>query len=204
MFDLLVILKGGVSAGKPITKLVRDFKRRRMREAALAEIGDGVPPLLTASEDDGVEIYQRFEKAINDGTAVMNLRLMLRILKGLSINHEQLYASDFARLQRLVADLTREEVIFLTILHKHYNARKAEDSTLMPIDIAWGDTVTELVPSVFPSESHMRAVAYGSQRTGLLFAANSIDAGGYLIPSAYMDELVELAVLDETLWKPAV
>src|SRR5690349_532541 len=95
--ELIVALKSAGAIAKHTLSLIHKRRRERLSEAALLEIADGADPLAAAPDGDQLEIFERFLVASEQGTAVLNLRLMFRILKGLAEHHPQLHANDFAR-----------------------------------------------------------------------------------------------------------
>lgn len=195
------------SLGVPTSTAGELFRRYWARKAAevqetlLEEIAQGAAPLIAASDDDGVEIVVRVMNASIAGAARINLRLMAKALVGLA-QHPPIYASDFAKYQRAVADLSREEIIAVSALYSNFDHALATADPnkpgLVPVN-AWQKSVTELVPLVFPTENHFRAAVFAAQRTGLVIVGPYAADEGILRASPLMEEVSQLASFEDAL-----
>ena len=179
-----------------VVRRYRGRKASQLRELWLEELRQGRAPLQAADEDEAAEICIRLLRCAEEGTARINLRLLLRILRGLS-ERGPVYASDFARFQRMFADLTREEIIFVATLYREWN--EAEHSTDSRITSTWEKVDQALVPVTFKSRDHALATGYSALRSGLVMPDDTWDGSGLVKPSPLMDEVAELASLEEAL-----
>lgn len=199
VMDVLSSLGVPTSTAEQLFRKYWARKASEVRETLLEEIAQGADPLITASDDDGVEIVIRVMNAAIAGAARINLRLMAKVLAGLA-RHPPIYASDFARYQRAIADLSREEINFVATLYRHWKtSRSTSENEPAAASEAWKQTTKELVPGLFPTENHMRTAAYAVQRFGLVIAGNRWDESGILKPSPLMDEIARLASFEEAL-----
>ena len=146
------------------------------------------------SEDDLVEVCVRVQTATILGAGRTNLRLMARLLKGLS-NRQPIYASEFARHQRLMADLTDEEIILVCVVLEEWNAEKPGQRNSANMTY-WQRIQGRLFRNPYENIEHIRGAVQAAQRTGLLIATTD----QIVRPSPQLIELAEFVSLDESLW----
>ena len=110
----------GLSTLRTVWDYILENKILEARDVLLDEIekGDfsGIP------QDDLVSIIHRYLQASINGSAKLNLRILARLIKGITKNDEVLvpglYASEFNRYSNILADLTYEELQVLAALQK--------------------------------------------------------------------------------------
>ena len=190
----------GVPSGT-ITSLIETFQDRRnakTRAILMEEIGSGLlHPSDFASADDVVQIAYRFQRMAERGTAFHNLRLLARVVRGLG-KHPPIYATDFAKYERLLSDLRREEIFVISELYVRQGHR-AINPDGSNVSQAWHAAVQSLVPSTFPSEDHFRAWASSAQRSGLLIPGKTIDDIDQMVPSPLLNEVMDLVSFEDLL-----
>jgi len=190
----------GVPAGTA-TKALNDHlerRARRDRDIILAELRSGdFSQVEFGNDDDALDIAYRIARATTEGRARANLRLLARILCGLS-ERGPVYASDFARYEKWISDLSHEEILVIGTLSR--KGAEVSWNGVEGIEKVWEAVEIELVPGSFKSNDHIRATAFSAQRSGLLMQLNNIDAMGYLVPSPLLKELVEFVKFDDGLF----
>ncbi|MBK1669636.1 hypothetical protein CKO28_16480 [Rhodovibrio sodomensis] len=183
------------------SSLVADFHARKgeeSREILLDELAHGRAPVEPASQDDAISITLRVQEAHERGCARAALRLLAAVLNGLG-EQGPVYASDFARYQKILADLSREEIILLATILRHYGTGRDDLGQPVSADGIRENVAAELVPKVFRSERHVNAFWASVQRTGLLMQGTSIDDVGAPMPSPLLFEIAELASFENVL-----
>lgn len=98
----------------------------------------------------------------------MRLRLLAAVLNGLG-EQGPVYASDFARYQKILADLSREEIIVLATALKHCDDTQG-GALMQPMTPKEFEQLIpdKLAPRVFPTAEHVQAQIAALFRTGLL------------------------------------
>lgn len=110
MVTLLETLTSIVPGGDFADKVIQNWKERKIREAQeifLMEIRDGVFDNIDV--DDRISISYRLWRAISEGTAKSNLRLLCRLVQGLS-DKKMLTISTFSKFASIIESLTEDEI----------------------------------------------------------------------------------------------
>lgn len=158
------------------TKALQAYIQRRAEEAQqvlLKELAKAdISAAKAASEDDAIAVIFRFERAVREGTARLNLRLMAKAMVG-KIQVGTLIADEFLLYADALATLSRDEVIFIAELLKAHRARVA-DPTLPPAyentaASPWSDAKLALTGTGW-TEGRVTTAATRSQRSGFVMA----------------------------------
>lgn len=93
-------------------------KRKKItREILLSEIRDGI--ISNVDEDDLLSIAYRVSIDVMEGIAKNNLRLLARMICGLN-NCQKLTTSNFKKYERILVDLTEDEIFILSKIISNY------------------------------------------------------------------------------------
>lgn len=110
----------GLSTLKEAWDQIVEEKVKRARDIIVQEIEEG--DFKNIPQDELVSIIHRYLQASINGTAKLNLRILAKLIKGITQNNEALepgiYARDFNRYSNILADLTYEELQVLATLQK--------------------------------------------------------------------------------------
>ncbi len=188
----------GASTGGAALERLLGRRRRMAQEIFLHELRCGDRHLLGAEDvDEAAAMLFRYLRAAQEGTARLNLRLMAKIMRGLTAERP-IYADQFLRYADLVASLTREEVILVATLYA-----KAKDLKDRPgrrqeaLTLAKG----ELVPRVFDSEDRFYAVMAAASRTGLVITGGWSDQ---FCTTPLMDDVARFVSFREALQEEGI
>jgi len=123
----------------------------------------------------------RYARAVRDQAAEESLRLLAQAMAGLAKRHE-LWASDFLKIADIIAPLSRDELILIGRMMMEQDRRfYATPRPPRSEGDYWRNTVDEVI-ALFPSESHMLAVATRAQRSGLILPiVGNIDVTGFYL-----------------------
>lgn len=124
----------GLSTLKAVWDHILENKILDARDALLDEIAEG--DFSSIPQDDLVSIIHRYLQASINGSAKLNLRILARLIKGITQNDEVLvpglYASEFNRYSNILADLTHEELQVLAALQKFKIQNEKEQKMTEP------------------------------------------------------------------------
>ena len=187
-----------VKGGGLLSHFLSDFLRRKAEEAReilLQELRLGkVDELHAASKDEAFAIFFRYGRAIRDGTARRNLRLLARTMVGLA-KRDRLFADEFNKYAEMLERLSRDEILVIGRLHSHRKKHKPGQGTAQ----YWPKFCDELVPSQFPNQEYLVAICCSAMRSGLVITPPDFASSGYYATSPIMDEIAELADFQEVL-----
>lgn len=189
------------------SEAIEHWKSRRIKEiqdVLLKEVSDTGTSLHFEQEDDFITIIEMFLMAQRLGAAKENLRLMARTLRSFSISNQPIYPDKFRRYAKILAELTSEEIITLVAF---YNIKKEIESELSaqgsPATVStsqlWSRVSSHISNTPIISVNDMLSAAYSCQRYGLLIPEPSLDGMGYLKPTKFLDELIELSNMQARL-----
>jgi hypothetical protein len=186
---------------------VLDKRAHEAREIFLEELGQGLcVPSDPGTVDEFVAITYRYLSKAKEGAARLNLRLMARVVKGQS-EGPGLNASQFLRYSDMLASLNREEVIYLATRHRvkwEHDASKAAPDWK---DASAVNAMVEkaLIPSVFPTRSHLDGTITALLRTGLVWPGAAGLSGGFVWQETpLLKEVADLAQFQQALDKESV
>lgn len=189
---------GGAVAGISLSKL---FEKRltTARAILIEEFRRGDKTLSDVADlEEAVAITYRYARAAQEGAARLNLRLMAKVIAG-QAHLGNLVADEFLYYADLLASLRREEVILIATLNKNLRSdlvNQADEKKRA--GLAQQATIGELVPSLFSSSEHLKAVASATTRTGLVVAQSLIGGMAYAT-TPLLEALLSLASFEEAL-----
>ncbi|MEM9106141.1 MAG: hypothetical protein AAGC96_10840 [Pseudomonadota bacterium] len=108
----------GMPGGSTVSSMLQDYLDRRSRDAAnilIEEISAAAHEsagFLPDEIDPFIEICHRFSKAVEDGTARSNLKLLAQVIAGQKRN-KALDPDGFRKWASVLSDLTRTELILV-------------------------------------------------------------------------------------------
>lgn len=193
-------LPGGAS----LVEIMSAYTRRKRREASdmlITELSHGHHGTIRFEEydvDPLIEIVHRFSKAVNDGAARENLRLLAQIIAGLKKN-KALEADKFRKWSGILEGLTRDE---LMLLGKGIAVQR---------DLAAGGPYERnefwqrLRPMLLEggySQDDISALCGSIGRTGLIIFESAFGGGTYT-PTSWLSELGELADFESVFAQPS-
>lgn len=191
-FWSLVGLPGAATSGVALERLLGG-RTQMAKKIFMNELRRGDRYIEeTQDVDEAAAMMFRYLRAAQEGTARLNLRLMAKIMRGLSVERP-IYADQFLRYADIVASLTREEVILVATLYAKTQVLKdsprwREEALTLAKD--------ELVPRVFDTDDRFCAVMAAASRTGLVITGGWSDQ---FCTTPLMDELARLVSFRDAL-----
>ncbi len=123
--DLLATFYPPAGVLSVVLKKFIKHKAKQIREAILVEISDGNFSYL--QNDDLLSLIYRLGHYASMGTASANLRLMIRLMKGMREQEDFSYAV-FNRYTKMLESLSGKEIRFLAEVAKFYQEDKEKDN----------------------------------------------------------------------------
>jgi hypothetical protein len=156
-----------------------------------------------ADKDEAAAMVFEYTEAARQGAARRNLRMLAQIMAGQLVT-PPIYANDFLRWSRIVADLSREEIIVIAAFHREFEDPPPSHPE-RTIFRRVADSLTK--SSVVRSGDDLEAVVQGLSRTGLFIqqsgATGGAMAGGTIyVPSPRLSDLMKLVNIEEVLGEP--
>jgi hypothetical protein len=191
-FDPVLIVKElaksglGPAFGQLIKKRERDGFRI-MEEAF--QTGSQHP--CTVDPESFAGMIYRYHRAMIEGTARVNLRIIANLIKGIS-STDDLLADEFLHFADVIASFRREELVLLAVLYRLTLASTKEDQ------YAWDEVVTELVPHPFKSSNELAGIATGVARSGFLIDADRIGGAAFLLSPVGLD-IIRMTAFESAL-----
>jgi hypothetical protein len=127
----------------------------------------GTRKLDEADPPDAAAILFRYQRAAEEGTAWLNLRLLAAVFAE-QVTHRSIAADDFLYLADILAPLKRDEVILLGTMFRLRGDGAEPPKSPRDVQI---EAIEELVPDVFKNAEYFMATAISLLRTGLLVAS---------------------------------
>ena len=200
--DVLSALPYAVPGGASLAKIVDNYVERRRREAAqllIEELSSGQRTGIQFDEHDVdplIEIILCFSKAVDDGCAWDNLRLIAKVILGLKRNRA-LDGDNFSRWARVLESLSRDEIIALGTAYRLSDSLPVntdEDKKAEYVDLFWKSFVSSLNEGGYDGDQ-VAPLCASLSRAGILIP---VSAWGALIykPSPWLFEIGELALSD--------
>jgi hypothetical protein len=162
---------GGSVAGAVIG---RYFRRRgeQARDILFEELRRAnISDAQAASEDDAIAVIVRYLRAAREGAARLNLRLLAKAIAG-KLQSSGLVADEFLQYAEALATLSREEIVVLGAMYRHWKAHRnlaVQEREAAGRDVdPWELTLRELTAPGM-TEELISTVAARAQRSGLLY-----------------------------------
>jgi hypothetical protein len=184
-----------IPGGSTLSKLADNWVAKKRREAAkilMEEVQTGRHGEVRFDEHDldpMIEIILRFAKAVAEGAARENLRLLAQVIAGLKKNRA-LDGDQFRRWAAILEQLTRDELI---VLGRAFAVRKKIEAAKSP-NTFWQDLQVELQNGGY-EPSVIRALCASLSRTGILLPLSGFGSITYM-DTPWLMELGELADLE--------
>lgn len=124
---MLPTIMDAISLVSVTSDCIKAWRKKQIEERQwiiLAEIRDGV--FDNIEEDDQIAIAHRLWRAISEGAAKNNFRLMCRLVQGLGEN-KQLTAPNFLQFASILDSLSEDEIATLAHIIKNYDPEKDKD-----------------------------------------------------------------------------
>lgn len=183
-----------VPGGNTLAVLADGWIQKRTKEATdvfIEEISDGYHGPIEFTKDDldpVLEIVHRFNKAVEDGAAIENLRLLAQVIAGLK-KKKALNGDDFRRWAAMLEQATRDELVMIGFSYTVYKTGRqlggdAENQF-------WKHAQGAMEQAGY-SQQEVLSIAASVSRYGLLIPTSAFGAFVY-IASPWLAELGELA-----------
>ncbi|NPU12053.1 hypothetical protein HL666_14875 [Bradyrhizobium sp. 83002] len=190
--DLLSLAQ--VPGGSVLGKLGDRYLEQRRAEAAkilIEELSKGSSEPINFAESDVdpmIEITYRFAKAVADGAAKENLRLLAQVIAGLKRN-KALDPDKFRKWANILEQLTRDE---LMLIGKAIAIRRKITAAGIgaPNDF-WQQLTSEMTAGRY-SRDEINSLCTAVCRTGLLIQLSAL-SDVYYTAMPWLDELAALA-----------
>jgi hypothetical protein len=179
-------IPGGGTLSAIVEALI-DKKRREATDILIQEISNGFHGEIEFDRSDAepfVETVLRLSKAVSEGAARENLRMLAQIIAGLKKN-KALEGDAFARWCGILEHLTRDELIVIGVAHRLDNKDPDE---------FWRSLKAHLTNGGY-SEAEIQSLCASISRTGLLLPMSAWGAVVY-VPSPWLSDLAKLADLN--------
>lgn len=193
--DIISTVMPGAST---LAKFVDSYAERKRKEAAdifINEVSQGYHGRIDFDEHDLdplIGIVHRFWKAVEDGAARENLRLLAQVIAGLKKNKALEDVDQFRKWAGILEQLTRDELL---VLGKALRVRR--DILNAGTDVAndfWQRLECSLEAARY-SKSEIGALCASVSRTGLLIPLSGFGALTYM-DTPWLENLGKLADLE--------
>ena len=183
--------------GAVLDDLLKD-RAQKARTIFIEEIAKAERPFTDVHEaDEFAAILYRYLDAARQGAARLNLRLMAKIAKG-QLEEEAPKADEFLRYSNMIATVTREEIVYLATLHRHFAAAHGKDGIRV-----YQAVIDELTGRDRSRSEEVQVTAAAVLRTGLVvpmaFGGIGISTSFSCRPAPLLTRLISLADFEEAL-----
>jgi hypothetical protein len=152
--------------------------------------------------DEAAAMIFSYTEAAKQGSARRNLRMLAQILAG-ALATPPIYADEFLRWTRILADLSREEIIILAKFHANHNNPILRDDKGMDYNATRDRLQTELMAQgIITDRMELDSILGALLRTGLVLYSAGGFGGAWHLPTPKLDKLVKLANFDAALSEP--
>ncbi|MGV1792834.1 hypothetical protein [Rhizobium sp. A37_96] len=190
--DILGMLQ--LPGGNTLAVAADAWTEKRTREATDAfidEISHGYhgPIEFSAGDvDPMLEVIHRFNKAVEDGAAIENLKLLAQVIAGLKKN-KALSGNNFRRWASILEQATRDELVMIGFAYSAaLFGRQLEDNS----QTQFWKNLEESITKAGYTKPEFHSIAASVSRYGLLIPTSAFSAFIY-IASPWLIELGELA-----------
>ncbi|GAA0546811.1 hypothetical protein FHS83_000797 [Rhizomicrobium palustre] len=171
-------------------------KKKIAAEILLSELARGEAPIQeVARVDEAASMIFEYGFAAQRGAARRNLRLLAQVFAGLLKQTPPLHADEFLRWSGVLADLSREEIILLATLHKHWQVNRDEPNADVPFNAAKEELVGNC--KTFSTDEEMHFTATALIRTGFLVLLPGFEA--YPKTTLKLEHLLNMARIEDVL-----
>jgi hypothetical protein len=198
--DILSYLQ--LPGGNSLGRLADAYLQKKRKEAAdilIEEVAEGSPEPINFTESDAdplIEIIYRFSKAVSDGAARENLRLLAQVIAGLKKN-KALDPDKFRKWANTLEQLTRDELMAIgkAVAIKRKLDVEAGNGTPQRPEAFSNLLKSELSASGYQS-ALIEPLCASLVRTGLFLAATGYGGVMVYLPTPWLDELGALADIE--------
>ena len=186
-----------------LARLMR-HRREVAREILLRKLARAEINISDAEDqDEAAAMVFDYVEAARQGAARRNLLMLAGILAG-RLAAPPIYASEFLRWSRILADLTTAEIITLGKLHSIYNNQRWATAdgnkdynglTEHLKEVLIGDGIARNALDVY-------SILGALQRTGLVVYSAGSFGGSWHLPTPSLDDLLKLIDIEEVLAEP--
>lgn len=145
-------------------QIYEDMLAKRTEEAneiLLSEIRQG--RFDGVNQNEAVSIIARYQRDAMEGVAKNNLRLMARMIKGMS-EKQELSAPSFSRYANILASLTDKEIRILAVMAQFSDEVASNWGDVVKVRLVKDKRHNDLVKITKQAEGHLQAM----MRTGLV------------------------------------
>ena len=170
----------------------------RAKEILFEEVRVGrVLPEEAAQRDEVAAMLYAWARAVREGAAFENLRLLARVLNEHLDSPPR--ADSFYRWARMIETLSHSEIVVLAILFREYNRIDPTTKTTVNVDDAMKATRDAAVrrTDLFPVSDEFEQTLVALVRTGLIIQSAGYGGRMNYRPSPLLAELVRMARLNE-------
>jgi hypothetical protein len=196
-------IPGGALLGTVANRALQNYMDKRLtkaREILLDSVKLGELHLSEKDMEESVAIVFRYQRAVIEGAANLNLRLLAQAIAGGVVNGT-LSAGQYSRDAEIIASLSREEIVVLAKLHHVWKSEwlmENEPASRFKVASDWVQHC--VVPDLLPSEDEFNACLGSLLRTGLVIQYAAFGTSLYG-PAPRLSDFAERASLDEALRK---
>jgi hypothetical protein len=187
----------GPPGGNTLVTLATALVQKKRREAAdilIQEISNGHHGHIDFDAHDVdplIDIVLRFSKAVADGSAKENLRLLAQVIAGLK-KYRALDGDKFQRWCGILEHLTRDELLVIGIA---YTIRKKIETDKTTVANDFWQQLQHRLDQAGYKQDEISALCASVSRTGLLVPASAFGGMAYS-SSTWLQQLGELANLE--------
>ncbi len=167
---------GSSASGTIVARYLRK-KQEEGRDILLEEVrAGGVEVTTAANQDDLVGVIFRYMRAVQEGAARVNLRLLAKVIAG-EYRRGSLVADEFLQHADALASMSRDELIVVAALYRawvEYEAFMDSHPGGMTVTDPWAAAQQALSAEGMGTEEAW-AAATRAQRTGLIYTGPTLD-----------------------------
>jgi hypothetical protein len=186
-----------------LTKMFNE-RAENARKIALAEMKRCTRSKFDlTSADQFVAIVYRYERAALEGTSLLNLSILAKIMRG-QATEGSVFASEFNEFAEVIASLKTKEVVYLGTLIRLFKEKtlvpKENSNEFYEIDQSVKILMSkELIGTIhFPERRDLISCETSLQRTAFIYPTEQIIGGGAIFsPTADLERLANLVEFDE-------
>lgn len=185
--------------------LTKMFNKRaeKAREIALAEMKRCERSEFDIeSADQFVAIVYRYQRAALEGTALLNLKILAKIMRG-QATEGSVFASEFNEFAEIISSLKTRDIVYLgTLIRLHKEKAlvpKENSEEYFEIDQSVGILIRkELVGTThFPENRDLISCETSLQRTAFVYPSVHIIGGTIFSPTSDLERLAALVEFEE-------
>ncbi|CAD2224372.1 hypothetical protein P3J6_120200 [Pseudoalteromonas sp. 3J6] len=185
-----------------LTKIFKD-RAEKAREIALNEMKRCERSEFDIeSADQFVAIVYRYQRAALEGTALLNLSILAKIMRG-QATEGSVFATEFNEFAEIIASLKTREIVYLGTLIRLHKEKilvpKDNSEEYYEIDQSVGILMRkELVgTSHFPESRDLISCETSLQRTAFIYPSVQLIGGTIFSPTSDLERLAELVEFEE-------